>query len=40
MLDFEHVHDYVPGKADWLAHNLPVERHDELTIAGQIARWC
>jgi CBS domain-containing protein len=24
-LGFEHVHDYVPGKADWLAHGLPVE---------------
>ena len=32
------VHDYVPGKADWLAHNLPVEREDELITAGQLAR--
>jgi Mg/Co/Ni transporter MgtE len=37
-LGFEHVHDYVPGKADWLAHNLPVERDDELTTAGELAR--
>jgi CBS domain-containing protein len=37
-LGFEHVHDYVPGKADWLAHNLPVERRDELITAGQLAR--
>ena len=37
-LGFKHVHDYVPGKADWLAHNLPVEREDELTTAGQLAR--
>jgi CBS domain-containing protein len=25
MLGFEDVYDYVPGKVDWLAHNLPVE---------------
>jgi len=38
-LGFEHVHDYVPGKADWLAHNLPVERHEpDLITAGQLAR--
>jgi len=38
-LGFEDVHDYVPGKADWLAHNLPVERHDpDLITAGQLAR--
>src|SRR4051794_12461494 len=24
-LGFEHVYDYVGGKADWLAHNLPRE---------------
>jgi CBS domain-containing protein len=24
-LGFEHVHDYVEGKADWLARGLPVE---------------
>jgi CBS domain-containing protein len=37
-LGFEHVHDYVAGKADWLAHNLPVERRDEVITAGQLAR--
>jgi hypothetical protein len=37
-LGFEHVYDEVPGKADWLAHNLPVERQDELITAGQLAR--
>ena len=37
-LGFEHVHDYVPGKADWLAHSLPVERHGDLITAGQLAR--
>lgn len=38
-LGFEHIHDYVPGKADWLAHSLPVERHDpDLITAGQLAR--
>lgn len=36
-LGFEHVHDYVPGKADWLAHNLPVERDTELITAGEVA---
>ena len=25
MLDFEQVYDYVPGKVDWLARNLPTE---------------
>jgi hypothetical protein len=25
-LGFEHVHDYVPGKADWLAHSLHRQR--------------
>jgi hypothetical protein len=24
-LGFEHVYDYMPGKVDWLARNLPVE---------------
>src|SRR6266852_5720175 len=24
-LGFRRVYDYVPGKADWLAHNLPLE---------------
>jgi Mg/Co/Ni transporter MgtE len=37
-LRFEHVHDYVPGKADWLAHNLPVERDHELITAGHVAK--
>jgi Mg/Co/Ni transporter MgtE len=37
-LGFDHVHDYVPGKADWLAHNLPVERDTELITAGQLAK--
>jgi hypothetical protein len=37
-LGFEHVHDYVPGKADWLAHNLPLELRPELVTAGQLAR--
>jgi Mg/Co/Ni transporter MgtE len=27
-LGFEHVYDYVAGKADWLAHGLPVEGTD------------
>jgi CBS-domain-containing membrane protein len=25
MLGFERVHDYVPGKSDWLARGLPTE---------------
>ena len=25
MLGFPEVYDYVPGKVDWLAHNLPLE---------------
>lgn len=38
-LGFEHIHDYVPGKADWLAYNLPVERQNpDLITAGQLAR--
>jgi Mg/Co/Ni transporter MgtE len=37
-LGFEQVHDYVPGKTDWLAHNLPVERDTQLITAGQLAR--
>ncbi len=38
-LGFEHIYDYVPGKADWLAHNLPVEPHDpDLMTAGQLVR--
>jgi hypothetical protein len=37
-LGFEDVHDYVPGKSDWLAHNLPVDREHELVTVGRIAR--
>jgi Mg/Co/Ni transporter MgtE len=37
-LGFEDVQDYVPGKTDWLAHNLPVERESALITAGQLAR--
>jgi CBS domain-containing protein len=37
-LGFERVHDYVPGKADWLAHNLPVERDSQLVTTGQLTR--
>jgi hypothetical protein len=37
-LGFEHVHDYVPGKSDWLAHNLPVDREHDLVTVGAIAR--
>ena len=37
-LGFEDVHDYAPGKADWLAHNLPVERDHDLVTVGQLAR--
>ena len=28
MLGFADVYDYVPGKVDWLAHNLEVEGDD------------
>ncbi len=28
MLGFADVYDYVPGKVDWLAHNLEVEGED------------
>src|SRR5438309_2644267 len=38
-LDFGEVCDYVPGKADWLAHNLPVEgEHAGVATAGGVAR--
>jgi hypothetical protein len=37
-LGLEHVHDHVPGKADWLAHNLTVKRDTELITAGQLAK--
>jgi Mg/Co/Ni transporter MgtE len=38
-LGFEYVYDYVTGKADWLAHGLPVEGTlaDQPT-AGRLAR--
>ena len=33
------VYDYVPGKVDWLAHNLPVEGKDaDLVTAGRLAQ--
>jgi CBS domain-containing protein len=33
------VYDYVPGKADWRAHGLPVEgEHADLPTAGDLAR--
>jgi CBS domain-containing protein len=38
-LGFGDVYDYVPGKADWLAHNLPVEGENaSLVTAGRVAR--
>ena len=38
-LGFAEVYDYVPGKADWLAHNLPVEGEQAATpTAGRLAR--
>jgi CBS domain-containing protein len=38
-LGFTHVYDYVPGKADWLAHNLPVEGEQAARpTAGRLAR--
>jgi CBS domain-containing protein len=38
-LGFTEVYDYVPGKADWLAHNLPVEgEHADAPTAGRLAR--
>jgi Mg/Co/Ni transporter MgtE len=38
-LGFEHVHDYVPGKADWLAHGLAVEGSwNQAATAGALAR--
>ncbi len=37
-LGFEHVHDYVPGKADWLAHGLPVGGElADIPTAGKLA---
>jgi CBS domain-containing protein len=38
-LGFTEVCDYVAGKADWLAHNLPIEgEHADVTTAGRLAR--
>jgi Mg/Co/Ni transporter MgtE len=38
-IGFHHVHDYAPGKVDWLAHALPVEgTHAERPTAGSLAR--
>src|ERR1700729_148269 len=39
MLGFADVYDYVPGKVDWLAHNLEVEGDDpEPTTVGGLMR--
>jgi CBS domain-containing protein len=38
-LGFTRVYDYVPGKADWRAHGLPVEGDEaDLPTAGSLAR--
>src|SRR5438445_304379 len=38
MLGFEDVSDYVPGKADWLAHGRPVEGTGaDVPTAGRLA---
>jgi CBS domain-containing protein len=38
-LGFAEVYDYVAGKADWLAHNLPVEGEQaDAVTAGRVAR--
>jgi CBS domain-containing protein len=38
-LGFNDVYDYVAGKADWLAHGLPVEgEHAQTPTAGSLAR--
>jgi CBS domain-containing protein len=38
-LGFTEVYDYVPGKADWLAHNLPIEgEHADAPTPGRLAR--
>ena len=38
-LGFTEVYDYVPGKADWLAHNLPIEGEQaDAPTAGRLAR--
>lgn len=38
-LGFADVYDYVPGKVDWLAHNLPAEGEQaDVPTAGRLAR--
>jgi CBS domain containing-hemolysin-like protein len=37
-LGFAQVHDYVAGKVDWLAHDLPVQRREEVVTAARLAR--
>jgi CBS domain-containing protein len=38
-LGFAEVYDYVPGKADWLGHGLPVEgEHADAPTVGRLAR--
>ena len=38
-LGFDKVYDYVPGKVDWLAHNLPTDGdHADRLTAGKLAR--
>jgi CBS domain-containing protein len=39
MLGFTEVYDYLPGKVDWLAHNLPVEgERPDTRTAGRVMR--
>jgi hypothetical protein len=38
-MGFTRVHDYAPGKVDWLAHGLPAEgSHADQPTAGRLAR--
>jgi rhodanese-related sulfurtransferase len=38
-MGFTRVHDYVPGKVDWLAHGLPAEgTHADRPTSGRLAR--
>jgi Mg/Co/Ni transporter MgtE len=38
-MGFTRVHDYAPGKVDWLAHGLPAEgAHADRLTAGRLAR--
>ena len=38
-LGFDKVYDYVPGKVDWLAHNLPSDGdHADRLTAGRLVR--